>query len=80
MVCPDFFETDVTYILIKILLDFLLLEYRIASFNATLFIKGSNSVLSEGEIWEMFYVLTIRNPPKYFYQFSFHFCFIVAFI
>ena len=33
------------------------MEYRIASFNAKLFIKGSISVLPEQEIREMFYQL-----------------------
>ena len=31
-------------------------------------IKGSNSLLPEQEIQEMFYQLHSRNPPKYFYQ------------
>ena len=41
--------------LVKHFPDFPLWEYRIASFNAKLFIKGSNSELTEREIWEMFY-------------------------
>ena len=35
----------------------MLWEYRIASFNQKLLLKGSNSVLPEREIREMFYLL-----------------------
>ena len=38
----------------KYFLDFPLWEYRIASFNAKLVNKGSNSVVPEQEFWEMF--------------------------
>ena len=44
-----------SYELVKHFPGFLLWEYNIASFNAKLFIKGSNSVLPEWEILEMFY-------------------------
>jgi len=39
-----------SYYLVKHFPDFLLWEYRIASLNAELFIKGSNSVLPKREI------------------------------
>ena len=41
-----------SYKLLKHFTNFPLWKYRIASFNAKLFIKGSTSVLPE---WEMFY-------------------------
>ena len=41
---------DNSYYLVKHFPDFLLWEYRIASLNAELFIKGSNSVLPKREI------------------------------
>ena len=43
------------YKLVKHFPDFPLWEYKIASFNEKLCIKGSNSVLPEREIREMFY-------------------------
>ena len=44
-----------SYLLIKHFPDFLLWEYRFASFDAKLFVKGSNSVFPVQEIQKMFY-------------------------
>ena len=43
-----------SYQLVKHFPDFMPLEYRIASFNQKLLLKGSNSVLLESQIQEMF--------------------------
>ena len=65
-----------SYWLLKHFPDFW--EYRIASFNTKFFIKGSNSVLPEQEIQEIFYYLkpkaiiagvTKIQPSKIFYSF-----------
>ena len=43
------------YKLVKHFPDLTFWEYRIASFNQKLLVKGSNSVLPESQIREMFY-------------------------
>ena len=50
-----------SYQLVRHFPDFPPWEYRIACFNAKPFIKGSNSVLPEQEIQEMFYKLVLYS-------------------
>ena len=48
--------------------DFTHWDYRIASFNQKLLLKGSNSVCTSKKSKPQNGLLTCRNPQNYFYQ------------